>query len=60
MTSSRKPADAPIAAGGPPPAPPWRPDDPLAALDDLMEVLESLCPVLPEPPIRPLGTDYRL
>ena len=60
MSSSKKRVDAPIAAGGPPPAPPWRPDDPLGALDELMEVLEALCPVRPEPSIRPLGTDYRL
>ena len=60
MISSRKPVDAPFAAGGPPPALPWRPHDPLGALDELMEVLEALCPARPEPPIRPLGTDYRL
>jgi hypothetical protein len=60
MSFSKKRVDAPIAAGGPPPMPPWRPHDPFRALDELMEVLEALCPALPEPPIRRIGTDYRL
>ena len=60
MASSKKSVEAPIAAGGPPPAPPWRPEDPFLALDELMEVLEALCPAMPEPPIRAIGTDYRL
>ena len=60
MSSSHKSAEAPFAAGGPPRPDPFRPEDPLRAFDELMQVLEALCPSLPEPSIRPLGTDYRL
>ncbi len=60
MSSCNKSVDAPIAAAGPPPAEPWRGDDPFRAFDELMEVLGALSPALPEPAIRPLGTDYRL
>ena len=60
MSFSSKQVDPPFAAAGPPRAAPCRPDDPFRALDELMEVLEALCPALPEPPIRRIGTDYRL
>jgi hypothetical protein len=60
MSSSHRLADAPIAAGGPPSAAPSRPDDPFRLLDELLEVLEALSPGVPERPLRPIGTDYRL
>lgn len=34
--------------------------DPFEQLDELMEVVEALCHAAPKPPLRPLGTDYRL
>jgi hypothetical protein len=35
------------------------PDDPFAALDDLMAVIEALCPQWPERPVF-VATDFRL
>lgn len=47
MNSSPEPTDAPlIADGGLPSAAPAS-EDPFAALDDLMAVVEALCPVWP-------------
>lgn len=51
MSSSEKSTDAPIVAdGGVAPAL-AAPADPFQALDDLMAVVEELCPVWPPRPI---------
>ena len=48
MSSSAKSTDAPLAAGAGLGAMPPAPDDPYQALDDLMAVVEALCPVWPQ------------
>jgi hypothetical protein len=50
MSSSEKSTDAPIAAGGGVIPPAATPADPFQALDDLMAVIEELCPVWPPRP----------
>jgi hypothetical protein len=60
MSSSTRSVDAPIAASGPPAGPRWQPEDPYRALDELMEVLEALCPVWPDRPVGRGAHDYRL
>ena len=50
MSSSRKSADAPLAADGGVRLPIPAPADPYLALDDLMCAVEALCPVWPERP----------
>jgi hypothetical protein len=47
MSSSRKRADQPIAAAAGIDATPVAEDDPYRALDELMEVVEALCPDWP-------------
>ncbi len=51
MSSSEKSTDAPIVAEGGVAAPVAAPADPFQALDDLMAVVEELCPVWPSRPI---------
>jgi hypothetical protein len=48
MTSSNKPTDAPLVAEGGVPYTPSPNRDPLEALDDLMTVVEALCPTWPQ------------
>lgn len=48
MSSFAKPAEAPFAAEGGLRAPLPLEGDPYAALDDLMAVVEALCPARPE------------
>ena len=48
MSSSQKPADYPFVAEGGITVPASGQKDPFAALDDLMVVVEALCPVWPE------------
>ena len=48
MNSSPKAPDQPIAAGGGLPEHASTPPDPFSALDDLMVVVEALCPKWPE------------
>ena len=50
MTSSSKSAETPLAAGGGLKMPPVGHADPYQALDELMLVVESLCPEWPERP----------
>ena len=45
MTSLPKSNDPPFAAGGGLAAPPFVGEDPYQTLDDLMSVVEALCPV---------------
>ena len=40
--------DAPLAADGGLALPATRPEDPFRALDDLMAVVEALCPIWPQ------------
>jgi hypothetical protein len=47
MSSSAKPPDPPFAAEAGIPRPAARPEDWLRALDDLMVVVEALCPRWP-------------
>lgn len=60
MSSSEKSTDAPIVAEGgvTPSADP--PADPFQALDDLMVVVEELCPVWPSRPIFTNESNNRL
>jgi hypothetical protein len=48
MSSFAKSVEAPFVAEGGLPAVPQREDDPYRALDDLMVVVEALCPVCPQ------------
>ena len=48
MSSSERHPDPPFAAAGGIPGPSPRPEDWLRALDDLMVVVEALCPRWPE------------
>lgn len=48
MTSSAKSAEPPFAADGGLDLPPPEAADPYRALDELMVVVEALCPVWPE------------
>jgi hypothetical protein len=48
MSSCEKSTDAPLAAGGGVRDLPERPADPYRELDDLMAVVEQLCPQWPE------------
>lgn len=50
MSSSAKSTEAPLAAGAGIDVAPTVPDDPYEALDDLMAVVEALCPVWPKRP----------
>jgi hypothetical protein len=50
MSSSEKSTDAPIVAGGGVTTPQAVLADPYQALDDLMVVIEELCPVWPPRP----------
>jgi hypothetical protein len=47
MSSSEKSTDVPFAADGGLDAPMAPPSDPFQALDELMAVVEELCPVWP-------------
>jgi hypothetical protein len=56
MNSSAKSGESPLAAEGGIPAPPRHDDDPYRTLDDLMVVVEALCPVWPpRDPFKPGG-----
>jgi hypothetical protein len=48
MSSCEKSTDSPLAADGGIGASVATPDDPYQALDDLMAVVEALCPVWPQ------------
>ena len=48
MTSYTKSTEQPFAADGGVCRAPTRPEDPFRALDDLMAVVETLCPQWPE------------
>jgi hypothetical protein len=48
MNSCEKSTEAPLAGGGGVQVPASRPDDPYRVLDDLMAVIEALCPVWPQ------------
>lgn len=48
MNSYAKSAEAPLAGDGGLPAPAYGGEDPYRTLDDLMAVVEALCPVWPE------------
>jgi len=48
MSSCEKSTDAPLAAEGGVRVAPERPEDPYQVLDDLMAVMEQLCPRWPE------------
>jgi hypothetical protein len=48
MSSCEKLTDAPLAAEGGVRVPPEQPADPYRVLDDLMAVVEQLCPQWPE------------
>ncbi len=50
MSCSEKSTDAPIVAEGGVNTPPSAPADPYQALDELMAVIEELCPVWPPRP----------
>ena len=50
MSSSEKSTDAPIIAAGGVTVPPAVPADPYRALEELMAVIEELCPVWPPRP----------
>lgn len=50
MSCSEKSTDAPIIAEGGVSTPPPAPADPYQALDELMAVIEELCPVWPSRP----------
>lgn len=52
MDFSAKSTEPPLAAEGGLAAPEQHAADPYAALDDLMAVVEALCPVRPERPLR--------
>lgn len=58
MTSTASPPAAPLAAGGGIRQPVNEPVDPFSALDDLMFVVESLCPTWPER--EPFSTGHML
>jgi hypothetical protein len=60
MSSSEKSIDAPIVAGGGVTAPETVLADPCQALDELMAVLEELCPVWPPRPTFSNESNYRL
>jgi hypothetical protein len=60
MSSSEKSTDAPIIAGGGVPAPERVVADPYQALDELMAVIEELCPVWPPRPTFTSESNYRL
>jgi hypothetical protein len=60
MNSSEKSTDTPISAGGGISAPEAVLDDPYRALDELMAVVEELCPVWPPRPTFADGSNYRL
>lgn len=60
MSSSEKSPDAPIAAEGGLTAPAAVPADPFQALDDLMVVIEELCPVWPARPTFTKDANFRL
>jgi hypothetical protein len=48
MNSFTKPADQPFAGDGGIPVEPRQEDDPYGKLDDLMAVVEALCPHWPQ------------
>ena len=50
MSSSEKSTDVPLVAEGGVTSPVAAPADPFQALDDLMAVVEELCPVWPPRP----------
>ncbi len=54
MSCSEKSTDAPLFAEGGVDTPPPVPADPYQALDELMVVIEELCPVWP---LRPIFTN---
>jgi len=60
MSSSEKLTEAPIVAEGGINTPMAAPADPFQALDDLMVVIEELCPVWPARPIFTNESVYRL
>jgi hypothetical protein len=60
MNSCARSAEAPIAAEGGLRAPAHGGDDPWRALDELMAVVEALCPVWPERPTFPEGAKFLL
>jgi hypothetical protein len=61
MTPADPVRDDPVlVAGAGLPAPPSRATDPFAELDDLMVVIEALCPVWPERPLMGPMRDMRL
>lgn len=55
MSSSRNPLEAPFAAEGGLPSPTCVKGDPYRALDDLMAVVEILCPEWPRRNVRSPG-----
>ena len=48
MNSCEKSSNTPLVAEGGVPVPADRPEDPYRALDDLMAVVEALCPQWPQ------------
>jgi hypothetical protein len=60
MNSSPQPADPILVAEAGAQGPPVATSDPYAALDDLMAVVEALCPVWPERPCFGPMRDLRL
>jgi len=60
MSSSEKSTNAPIVAEGGVESPLPVPADPYQALDELMAVLEELCPVWPTRPTFKNESDNRL
>lgn len=60
MSSSEKSTDAPILAGGGVTAPPADAADPYRVLDELMAVIEELCPVWPARPTFATESNYLL
>jgi hypothetical protein len=60
MSSCAKSAEAPFVAEGGLPFTPRREDDPYRALDDLMVVVEALCPVWPQRGVFPSDAKFLL
>jgi hypothetical protein len=50
----------PLSAGGGLSSPPTDSRDPFEALDDLMQVVEALCPTWPERPLFPDSGEFKL
>jgi len=60
MNSSKQPIEPPLVRDGGIARPPCGTRDPYEALDDLMAVVEVLCPVWPERRTFAESTDYRI